>query len=139
VPPPVTVIPKVTVSRGETEAMQRERMAQEEKERERIESEKREEEVRKNQLRKEQDDLRQEKLMEEKKKREREADLVHERAERKKKKIRGKGTKETGRGRRREEGKGTEKIETCFSVYCHYSDCLWRYTKNSAYKCVDSA
>jgi hypothetical protein len=34
-------IPKVTVSRGQTEAMQRERMAQEEKERERIELEKR--------------------------------------------------------------------------------------------------
>jgi hypothetical protein len=74
-------IPKVTVSRGETEAMQRERMAQEEKEKERIELEKREEEVRKNQQRKEQDEIRWKAVMEEKKKREREADLAHERAE----------------------------------------------------------
>jgi hypothetical protein len=46
-------IPKITVSRGETEAMQREKMAQEEKEKERVELEKREEEIRKNQRLKE--------------------------------------------------------------------------------------
>ncbi len=78
----IGTIPKVTVSRGETEAMQRERMAQEEKERERIELEKKEEEIRKNQQRREQDEIRWKAAWEEKKKREREADIVHERAER---------------------------------------------------------
>jgi hypothetical protein len=62
--------------------MQRERMAQEEKEKERIELEKREEEVRKNEQGREQDEIRWKATMEEKKKRQREADIVHERAER---------------------------------------------------------
>jgi DNA segregation ATPase FtsK/SpoIIIE-like protein len=73
------------VSRGETEAMQRERIAQEEQEKERIELEKREEEIRKNQRLKEQEDKRWEELMEEKRKREKEADLAYERAERSRK------------------------------------------------------
>ena len=78
----IGTIPKVAASRGETEVMQRERMAQEEKEKERIESEKREEEVRKKEQLREQDEIRWKAAMEEKKKRQREADIVHERAER---------------------------------------------------------
>jgi hypothetical protein len=76
-------ISKFAVSRGETEALERERMAQEEKEKERIELEKREEEFRKNEQLREQEAIRRKEAMEEKKKREREAEIVHERAERK--------------------------------------------------------
>jgi hypothetical protein len=73
---------KVPVTRGETEAMQRDRLAKEKAEQERLEFEEREEEKRRNIRRKEQEDLRWAKAMEEKEKRQREMDIRDERIER---------------------------------------------------------
>jgi hypothetical protein len=73
---------KVPVTRGETEAMQKERLAKEKAERERIEIEEREEEKRRNIRRREQEYLRRMKEQEEKEKRQREMDIRDERIER---------------------------------------------------------